>query len=57
MNEFLELVGRKVPLNNRIRWNSWFLMLVIAVEKTGAIDTYTKNHFPTLEVDYLTPQH
>jgi hypothetical protein len=56
-NEFLELAGRKVPLDNRTRWNSWFLMLVIAVEKAGAIDTYTKNHFPTLEADYLTPQH
>ena len=32
-------------------------MLVIAVEKAEAIDTYTKNHFPTLEVDYLTLQH
>ena len=32
-------------------------MLVIAIEKAGAIDTYTKNHFPTLEVDYLTLQH
>jgi hypothetical protein len=56
-NEFLELAGRKVPLDNRTRWNSWFLMLVIAIEKAGAIDTYTKNHFPTLEADYLTPQH
>jgi hypothetical protein len=56
-NEFLELIGRKVPLDNCIRWNSWFLMLVIAVKKAGAIDTYTKNHFPTLKADYLTPQH
>ena len=56
-NEFLKLVGRKVPLDNCTRWNSWYLMLVIAVEKAGAIDTYTKNHFPTLEADYLTPQH
>jgi hypothetical protein len=32
-------------------------MLVIAIEKAGAIDTYTKNHFPTLEVDYLTLEH
>jgi hypothetical protein len=56
-NEFLKLTGRKVPLDNRTRWNSWYLMLVIAVEKAGAIDTYTKNHFPTLEANYLTPQH
>jgi hypothetical protein len=56
-NEFLVLAGRKVPLDNRTRWNSWFLMLVIAIEKAVAIDTYTKNHFFTLEVDYLTLQH
>jgi hypothetical protein len=56
-NEFLELAGRKVLLDNCTRWNSWFLMLVIAIEKAGAIDTYTKNHFPILEADYLTLQH
>ena len=32
-------------------------MLVIAVEKAEAINTYTKNHFSTLEADYLTLQH
>jgi len=32
-------------------------MLVIAIEKVGAINTYTKNHFPTLKADYLTLQH
>jgi hypothetical protein len=32
-------------------------MLVIAIEKVEAIDIYTKNHFSTLEVDYLTLQH
>jgi hypothetical protein len=32
-------------------------MFVIAVEKTEAIDIYTKNHFSTLETDYLTLQH
>ena len=32
-------------------------MLVIAVKKARAINIYTKNHFPTLKADYLTPQH
>jgi hypothetical protein len=32
-------------------------MLVIVLEKTGAIDTYTKNHFSVLEADYLILQH
>jgi hypothetical protein len=46
--EFLELVGRMIPLDNRTRWNSWFLILVVAIEKVGAIDAYAKNHFTTL---------
>ena len=56
-NEFLELARRKVLLDNCTRWNSWFLMFVIAVEKAGAIDTYTKNHFSILEADYITLQY
>ena len=28
-------------------------MLTVANQKAGAIDTYTKNHFATLQVDYL----
>ena len=32
-------------------------MFVIAVEKVEAINTYTKNHFSILEVDYLTSEH
>jgi hypothetical protein len=56
IKEFVELAGRMIPLDNRTRWNSWFLMLVVAIEKAGAIDTYAKNHFATLQEDYLTPQ-
>lgn len=56
INEFLELAGRMIPLDNRTGWNSWYLMLVVAIEKEGAIDSYTKNHFATLEADCLTPQ-
>ncbi len=32
-------------------------MLVIAVKKARAINTYTKNYFPILKADYLTLQH
>jgi hypothetical protein len=48
IKEFVELVGRMIPLDNCTRWNSWFLMLVVAIEKARAIDTYVKNHFATL---------
>jgi hypothetical protein len=35
--KFLELVGRRIPLNNRTRWNSWDTMLVIALELRLAV--------------------
>lgn len=46
--EFKELAERIIPLNNRTRWNSWLLMLVVANKRAGAIDTYTKNSFSVL---------
>jgi len=30
-------------------------MLVVAIEKAGAIDTYLKNNFASLKKDYLYP--
>src|SRR5438552_12691246 len=56
INEFLELAKRMVLLDNRTRWNSWYLMLTIALKKAAAIDTYAKTHLTTLEADYLTPK-
>jgi len=29
---FIKRTSKMVPLNNRTRWNSWFLMLYIALE-------------------------
>ena len=40
--EFLQLAGQMIPLDNRTRWNSWYLSLVIAKEHASSIDTYTK---------------
>jgi hypothetical protein len=44
--EFVKLAERLVPLNNRTRWNSWYLCLDIALEPTcqAAINTFTKDH-------------
>jgi hypothetical protein len=38
--EFLELTGRRIPLDNRTRWNSWDTMLVIALELRLAVKQY-----------------
>jgi hypothetical protein len=52
---FLEIVGRMIPLNNRTRWNSWYLMLVIALNYKAAINSYVEDHLD-LEDDGLSWQ-
>jgi hypothetical protein len=56
--EFLQLAGRMIPLDNRTRWNSWYLSLIVAEEHASSIDTYTKSdtHWDELSDDYLTPE-
>jgi hypothetical protein len=56
--EFLQLAGRMIPLDNRTRWNSWYLSLVVAEQHASSIDTYTKSdsHWDELSEDYLTPE-
>jgi hypothetical protein len=54
--EFVELAGRLIPLDNRTRWNSWFLMLVIALDRRGAIEKYCQCHEDDLQDDELTPE-
>jgi hypothetical protein len=46
VKEFEELVERMVPLDNRTRWNSWYLCLNVALDLVyeAAINTFTKNH-------------
>jgi hypothetical protein len=52
---FLEIAGRMIPLDNRTRWNSWYLMLVVALDYKSAIDSYVEGH-PDLEDDGLSRQ-
>jgi hypothetical protein len=55
INAFLEITGRMIPLDNRTRWNSWYLMLVIALDYKAAIDSYVEDH-PDLEDDGFSRQ-
>ena len=50
--EFKDLAGRTITLDNRTRWNSWFLMVEAAMECHSAIDVFVKNH-SDLDDDYL----
>jgi len=54
--EFLELASRMIPLDNRTRWNSWDLMLAVALKLWPAIEKYCQNHESELEDDELTPE-
>jgi hypothetical protein len=54
--EYLALAPRMVPLDNQTRWNSWYLMLEVALGHAGYLDTYSKAHFGDLEEDYLNPK-
>lgn len=54
--EFEDLAQRRIPLDNRTRWNSWYQMLSVAITLASAIDSYTKKHFHELEDDYLSPK-
>jgi hypothetical protein len=52
--EFVKLAGRRIPLNNRIRWNSWYLMLTVALTLRLAVDEYCQNYKSDLKDDELT---
>jgi hAT family C-terminal dimerisation region len=54
--DFKATVGRGLPLDNSTRWNSWYQMLEVAIEKNVAIDNFCKKYFSELKDDYLTPE-
>ena len=54
--QFKDLATRMIPLGNRTRWNSWYHMLEVAIKHGSAVDSYTKEHFDTLQAEYLSPK-
>jgi hypothetical protein len=55
LNHFNDLAGRMIPLDNNTRWNSWYEMLEVAIDKESAVDAYAKHWFNSLDQDYLLP--
>ena len=54
--EFKNLAGKQVPLDNDTRWNSWYRMINVALELESAIDAHAKKYWMDLKNDYLSPQ-
>src|SRR5205814_9676186 len=54
--DFKRLAERTIPCDNSTRWNSWYLMIKVAIEKAAAIDSYTKQWYEALQDDFLSPQ-
>lgn len=50
--EFIDKAHRIIPLDNRTRWNSWYHMIMIALELEMHVDFYVKNQ-PDLKEDTL----
>jgi hypothetical protein len=54
--EWKELGGRMIPMDNRTRWNSWFVMLEVLLNLEPYITKYCIDHGDKLEEDILTYQ-
>jgi hypothetical protein len=53
--QWLELAERMIPLDNRTRWNSWYLLLEVADPFESVIDQYVKIYWEDLSEDYISP--
>ena len=52
--DFVASAGRKIPLDNRTRWNSWYQMILAATQNETAIDAYIKSHHSDLSKELLS---
>lgn len=53
LNEFEAITGSSIPLDNRMRWNSWFRMLSVALETKvlNALRNYMETHVAKGTID------
>jgi hypothetical protein len=45
-----------IPLDNRIRWNSWYEMLIVLLDKREQVEKYVQNHEDDLKENVLSFQ-
>ena len=53
-NVFRKLAGRLILMNNRMRWNSWYEMLLILLLLKEKVDDYCEKYKSKLEEDLLS---
>ena len=53
-NQFQKRAGRILALDNDTRWNSWFHLLNITLEKQDHVKWYQEKNYDTLKNDFLT---
>lgn len=53
--QFKKRAGRSLGLDNDTRWNSWFLLLDVALNLQEHVEWYQRKYCENLQDDYLTP--
>jgi hypothetical protein len=51
---FKELAGRMIPMDNRTRWNSWYLMLLVMLDLKSQVEKYCDLYEGELQGDLLS---
>ncbi len=51
---FRKLVGKLILMNNRMRWNSWYKMLLILLLLKGKVEDYCEKYKSEFEEDFLS---
>ena len=54
--EFRKLAGRMILMDNHIRWNSWFSMLVVLLNLRPVVEKYCQDYKDKLKDNILFPK-
>ena len=52
--EFRDLATRMIPMDNYIRWNGWFLILVVLFNVRPVVEKYCQDYKDKLKDDILS---
>jgi hypothetical protein len=55
IRRFVQLTSRIIPIDNNTRWNSWFLILEVALSLKLYMIRFIEKYSDDLKLDILTP--